>query len=259
LLNMKQGRALMQTKQTQNHVQIAESPVDSAIPSLGKAPTAPRAISFAVTEVSTDANKKEPDQKTGIWTAEESKRYWGDRDASNAEDTACPCIKQSLHQVMKHRGYKSAADFGAGMGGYALFLKRVGVEEVHCWDGNDAVIKSSGGLCQTMDLSQLQKDIPAVDMAYSLEVGEHIPKEFEANFLDNLSNAAKKGVFMSWARPLQGGTGHFNEQPTKYIISEMEKRGFVFDNTTSMQVRKNAEKCVDFWWFHKNVMVFVKA
>jgi len=205
------------------------------------------------------ASEKEPDQSSGIWTAEESKLYWGDRNTSNAEDTACPCIKEALREEMTRRGYKSAADFGAGMGGYALYLKRMGVEEVHCYDGNEVIVKSSGGLCQALDLSQLQKDVPTVDMVYSLEVGEHIPKEFEANFLDNLSNAAKKGVFLSWAAPLQGGTGHFNEQPKEYIISAMEKRGFAFDNATSVQIRKNARECLDFWWFSRNVIVFVKT
>jgi len=219
----------------------------------------PPAKALAVAEASKAEKNKEPDPKTGIWTAEESKQYWGNPDSSKAEETACPCIKEALHQEMTRRGYNSVADFGAGMGGYALYLKRKGVEQVHCYDGNEVVVKTSGGLCQTLDLGQLQKDVPAVDMVYSLEVGEHIPKEFEGNFLDNLSNTAKKGVFLSWAIPNQGGTGHFNEQPTEYIISQMENRGFVFDKPTSMMIRKKASECNEFWWFKRDVMVFVKA
>jgi len=210
-------------------------------------------------EAEDSAGDAKLDPKTGIWSDEEAKAYWGDSDVSNAEDTACPCMKEALRHTMANRGYASVADFGAGTGGYALFLKRKGVKEVHCYDGNPAVVKTSGGLCQVMDLGKLQPEIPTVDMAYSLEVGEHIPKEFESNFLDNLGNAAKRGVFLSWAIPGQGGTGHVNEQPPEYIISEMEKRGFVYDTTTSMEIRKKAEGCKDFWWFERDVMVFVRA
>jgi len=229
------------------------------IPAAKSAAVAEQKPSLDLLEESANLDNANPDPKTGIWSAEESKAYWGNRDASNAEDSACPCMKEALHQVMTRRGYKSAADFGAGMGGYALFLKRVGVKEVHCFDGNQVVVQSSGGLCKVMDLGKLQAEVPQVDMAYSLEVGEHIPKEFESNFIDNLVKSAKRGIFLSWAIPGQGGTGHFNEQSPEYIISEIEKRGFVFDSTTSYEIRKKAWDCRDFWWFERDVSVFVRA
>ena len=47
--------------------------------------------------------------------------------------------------------------------------------------------------------------ITCIYRVMSLEVGEHIPADYEAIFLDNLARHAKEGVLLSWARPNQGG------------------------------------------------------
>ena len=45
----------------------------------------------------------------------------------------------------------------------------------------------------------------------SLEVGEHLPKEFEDIFINNLDNNNNYGIVLSWAIKGQGGYGHYNE------------------------------------------------
>ena len=61
------------------------------------------------------------------------------------------------------------------------------------------------------------------DYVQSFEVGEHIPKEFESIFIDNITKNARKGIILSWAIPGQGGDGHINEKSTSYIVKEIEK------------------------------------
>ena len=43
-----------------------------------------------------------------------------------------------------------------------------------------------------------------------MEVAEHIPSQFEAQFLMNLVQHAKKGILLSWGVPGQQGVGHVN-------------------------------------------------
>ena len=77
------------------------------------------------------------------------------------------------------------------------------------------------------------------DWILSLEVGEHIPKEFESAFIQNLTRNAKKGIIISWAIKGQGGYGHFNEQNNKYIKNLLYKFGFINDLKTEKKLRKN--------------------
>jgi hypothetical protein len=88
----------------------------------------------------------------------------------------------------------------------------------------------------------------------SLEVGEHIPKDYEQVFLDNLVKHSNKFIILSWAIPNQIGDGHVNCQPNDYIINELDKRGFTFNPIESQKVR---EKNV-IWWFKNTFMVFFK-
>ena len=88
----------------------------------------------------------------------------------------------------------------------------------------------------------------------SLEVGEHIPKEKEQIFLDNLDRHCKQCIILSWALPGQGGDGHYNEQSNDYIVSEMEKRNYKHWEEASNYFRNS----VSLWWFKKTIMVFLK-
>jgi len=69
-----------------------------------------------------------------------------------------------------------------------------------------------------------KRDSP--DCAICLEVSEHIPKDLEKVFLDNIANAAWKQLFISWALPSQPGHGHVNCRTTEWVVSEILKRGW---------------------------------
>ncbi len=49
----------------------------------------------------------------------------------------------------------------------------------------------------------VQRDQPIV-----LQVGEHVPKQFESIFIDNLVRFAKEAVILSWAQPGSRGMAY---------------------------------------------------
>ncbi len=88
----------------------------------------------------------------------------------------------------------------------------------------------------------------------SLEVGEHIPKEYERVFIENLHRHNINGIVLSWALKGQGGFGHFNEQNNDYIKELMAEYGYFNDVEAENSLRKKAT----LWWFKNTIMVFRK-
>jgi hypothetical protein len=92
------------------------------------------------------------------------------------------------------------------------------------------------------------------DWVLSLEVGEHIPNEFEAIFLDNIARHAVEGVVLSWAVPGQEGHYHVNNHDNDYVIDRMAKLGFKYNDTLSNDFRATAVLP----HFHNTIMVFMR-
>ena len=101
------------------------------------------------------------------------------------------------------------------------------------------------------------KKLPKTSWVVSIEVGEHIPKSKESEFLDNLAYLAKVGLIISWAAPLgQGGHGHINEQSSNYIIEEMAKRDFRYQEAfTNVLQRSTTVNC----YLEKTLLVFARV
>ena len=93
------------------------------------------------------------------------------------------------------------------------------------------------------------------DWVISIEVGEHIPKEDEHTFLNNLSVLSAEGVVLSWAVVGQGGHQHVNEQSNEYIIEQMQKTGFTYNRMLSQKFR---EAVTELHWLRNTLMVFYK-
>ena len=115
-------------------------------------------------------------------------------------------------------------DFGCGDASYSKALVDNG-HSVACYDGNPATPQITDGLGEVLDLTS-DFDFGPRDWVICLEVGEHVPKEYESKLLDNITKHASKGVIMSWAVPGQKGTGHVNLQTNDYVMSQMRDRGF---------------------------------
>lgn len=164
------------------------------------------------------------------------------------------------HQFDKRLAYEvarifcvvTAVDIGCGNGQYTNFLNSKGIKCVG-YDGSPSTPEIAGKYCQVMDFSE-PVDIGQYDLVLSLEVGEHIPVEYEQDFIDNLCRAAKQYIVLSWAVIGQGGVGHVNCRNNDYIIRELGKRGFILDADSTERLREAAFLP----WFKNTIMAFDK-
>eukprot|EP01069_Polyplicarium_translucidae_P006496 Polyplicarium_translucidae@DN2972_c0_g2_i1.p1 len=108
---------------------------------------------------------------------------------------------------------KTVGSFGEGHGLYKQFFDKHSTV-YDAYDGaaypNDV---SVGPHIEFLDLSSPQYGLPVYDWVFSTAVGEHIPLEFEENYISNLLRHAKEGIVISWATPGQPGPGHVRVEP----------------------------------------------
>jgi hypothetical protein len=122
---------------------------------------------------------------------------------------------------------------------------------ISCYDGNPSTQDLSEGRCATVDLSK-PISFAQHDWVLSLEVGEHIPKEYENVFISNLKGENKEGVILSWAIEGQGGKSHVNEKSNDYIRRIFEEDGY----TSDYEIEKQLRDLSTLPWFKNTIMVF---
>lgn len=170
------------------------------------------------------------------------------------------CIGHALLEVvLKPRSVRSLLEFGSGIGALAqLFMEHQ--IDVSCVDGNPMTPVWSNHLCSVFDLATPVgwEYWQQYDFVVSLEVGEHIPLEYEQIFFDNIAAAASRGVVLSWAPDGQGGEGHVNPRPSDYVIEQMQRRGFAYFNNQTRRLRRAVYTpgCYRLWWFANTLLVF---
>jgi cyclopropane fatty-acyl-phospholipid synthase-like methyltransferase len=146
------------------------------------------------------------------------------------------------------------ADLGCGVGHYVEFFND---NEVPCkgYDGIPEVHKLSNGLVSYLDLS-IPIKIPKFDWILCLEVGEHIPKQYESIFIENLKRSFKKGIVLSWAIPGQyeGSVGHVNNRSNDYVIDKLSNDSIKYNKDIAEDLRKHTK----FDYLKNTIMVFKK-
>lgn len=148
------------------------------------------------------------------------------------------------------------ADLGCGIGHYTRIFKSFGWKHVDGYEGSQEAVNKRvyDNVCQ-FDLSRQSILKFQYDLVICLEVGEHIPKDKEQYFLNNVCDVfAYRDLVLSWAIPGQRGRGHFNEQPNEYVIEEVAKRNFKYNRRGTRFLRQHCTKS----WFKNTVMVFRK-
>lgn len=186
------------------------------------------------------------DETTGIWSGDQTREDI----RGHHEDWK---LMNAILKIIKQKKCSSVYDFGCGMGGYTKFFKQSGLL-VEGFDGNPETEKMTSGLCKCLDLSKPFNLGQRFDYVMSLEVGEHIPKQYESQFIENIHNHNSKGVIISWAilNPFQDGYGHVNNQDNDYIIKLFEDLGYKHDVESQTYLRENSQKP----WFPASLMVF---
>jgi hypothetical protein len=162
-------------------------------------------------------------------------------------------LANAILDLLKEKQISSLVDFGCGLADYVKVFKE---NNIYCkaYDGNPNTETLTGGLGSVLDLSQEIDLNETFDCVLSLEVGEHIPKDYEQIFINNLCKHSKKYIILSWAVLGQGGDGHVNCQNNDYIINEMFNRNY----TLNLEYTNSLREKINLFWFKDTLMVFEK-
>ncbi len=179
---------------------------------------------------------------TGAWTTKDGMFHKHDK----------PLADELCEFFTDGHADQSVLDIGCGKGDYVTALRGVDVE-ANGIDGNPNTPEISGGVCDVADVSQ-PIDRPA-DWVFCMEVGEHVPVEFEDSVFANVCNNARRGIILSWAEPGQGGLGHVNEQLPEFVRKRIEARGFRLDQQATERLRSRSTLP----WFQRNLQVFERT
>ena len=178
---------------------------------------------------------------------------WQIDDNTDSEHIHDRSLANALIKFFQYEGVQSIIDLGAGMGNYTADFRNSGLFS-NCYDGNPNTQKLSSGRCAIIDLSKELNLMPH-DWTLILEVGEHVPAEYEDILLHNIEKVNTKGVILSWAVEGQGGYGHINCRNNDYIKEKFASLGYINDETVEGDLREAST----LWWFKESIMVFRKS
>jgi 2-polyprenyl-3-methyl-5-hydroxy-6-metoxy-1,4-benzoquinol methylase len=145
-------------------------------------------------------------------------------------------------------------DFGCGLGNYLNDLYNNGFKNIM---GIEADPMKTDYAFEIMKLNLSEQfQLEKKGIVICLEVGEHIPKKYQENLLNNLKNNCDKYLILSWAVRNQQGYGHFNELNNDEILPLIEDLGFKYLDKLSQDARLvPEEKCA---YFRNTIMIFEK-
>jgi 2-polyprenyl-3-methyl-5-hydroxy-6-metoxy-1,4-benzoquinol methylase len=171
---------------------------------------------------------------TGIWSEEEQPAH------IFSYNVARWVVKNTKGMVL---------DFGAGVGEYSQYFKDMRIPNVSI-DGFE---------CKQIDIVKdltIDFDLVFKGNVLCLEVFEHIPKQYESLFVDNIVRHCDSKLIISVAHEGQQGLGHVNCRPDWYVKELFEGKGFKFEKELTESIRKQPEGCVAY--LKENLFVFTK-
>jgi SAM-dependent methyltransferase len=141
--------------------------------------------------------------------------------------TSIHAAKRMMPLILDFVHAKSIADVGCGTGKFLKESEQLGVSELLGIDGSWAAKTLAEGITfKEMDLSNPTSVDRTFDLAISLEVAEHLPKEAAAKFVAFLASLSPVVMF-SAAIPFQGGQMHINEQWQSYWANLFAKQEYI--------------------------------
>lgn len=162
-------------------------------------------------------------------------------------------LSEAIIKFLKHNKVVSVYDFGCGHGQYTKNILNSGINCIG-YDGNPNTPELTNGTCGVLDLSKKFELDKKQEYVLCLEVGEHIPEQFESTLIDNIHRHNTRGIILSWAVIGQGGDGHVNCKNNNYIKNIFENLGYANDLEDEYFLRLNSSLP----WFKNTIMVFKK-
>lgn len=188
-----------------------------------------------------------------------------------AEEEYKNCQKQpynsylsALESTLELKIIESFCDVGTRVGHLLYFVKKKYPEieirgyDYHEWSKKYAD-RSVSEYIQLFDLSKPLKNFKTFNIVNCTEVGEHIPKEFEDIFIDNICKLSNEILILSWSN--EPGDQHLNPRKKGYIINKIIKKGFQEWTEKSYDIKfflKEKIKDGCFSWWNESIMVFKK-
>ena len=159
---------------------------------------------------------------------------------------------------------KQIYDFGCGTGMYLKTLQNAGFTKLTGFEGDVPTNKEFSNIIK-QDLTK-PFTVAEPGTVISLEVAEHIPKQYTQAYLNNLFNACESQgkLIISWAVRGQGGHGHCHELNNDEAIALVVAKGFTYLGPDTKSARltvdptKNSVENGDLPWFHNTVLIFQK-
>ena len=183
--------------------------------------------------------------------------YGGAFHATRDIDTkyAADRILSILYQVFPE--LNKVIDVGCGIGTFLKVAKAHGATHIKGVDGDwvnqdELVIPEIH--FESMDLNSPTLMNEQYDLAITLEVAEHLPRDSAAPFVHWLCNLAPVILF-SAAIPGQGGVGHKNEAWQSYWVDIFENEGFEPLDIIRPEIWNDKDI---YFWYRQNILVFSK-
>jgi SAM-dependent methyltransferase len=150
---------------------------------------------------------------------------------------------------------RSVIDIGCGTGTWLSVFKDHNIEDIKGVDGdwvNDELLLIPKACFTPHDLTQELHIEQRFDLAVSLEVAEHLDKQYAKNFVSTLVKLSSVVLF-SAAIPFQGGTHHVNEEWPDYWASLFAEHDYLAIDCIREKIWNNENVA---WWYAQNVLVF---
>jgi len=213
---------------------------EEALKILNNLPTTPDVLVMKADILNAMEHKKEVSM-TGYWSLKLAETH-----------IFCEELAEWISNYLDNN--KTLYDFGCGIGSYLKYLKNKGFVDLTGYEGEVPNKEFSNILKQ--DLSESFK-VNKKGNVICLEVGEHIPKQYKDVFLDNICNACDNKLILSWAIRGQYSSSHINCLNNDEVISEIEKRGFLYLKEDSTKAR-NIIKPDGCNWFCNTILIYEK-
>ena len=179
--------------------------------------------------------------------------YWNGETA-HIHHVHCKELSKWIFEFLKDYKNKITYDFGCGLGNYLKDLQEKGFSNLIGYEADPSKKKVFEHI-MVKDLT-IPFVLPVAGNVISLEVGEHIPSQYQDIYIDNITKHCNNYLITSWAVRGQAGFGHVNCLDNHEIIPEIEKRGFKLMEKETQEVRSiNLSEAP---WFKNTLLVFKK-
>jgi SAM-dependent methyltransferase len=176
---------------------------------------------------------------------------------STIKDGSLSSAREILPYVFSLVPHDSIVDVGCGTGTWLLAAKESGAKTIHGMDGGyvpESTLVIDKSEFKVTDLRRpFTSEHAPFDLAFCMEVAEHLPDSSAAPFVKSLTSLAPVVLF-SAAIPWQGGTGHVNEQWPAYWSSLFKLHHYQCIDILRPQFwnNENVEP-----WYAQNAFLFV--